>query len=107
MRRKTLIIFIVFIMLIGLFIANPTKEDFNDFASSFIQEEVKNANITSSKLIDGLLGILSGKIAGATVDKAFIRKNYYLFSIYELELFEINYRFVGILNSFIPLKKGR
>ncbi len=78
----------------GLFFTNPGKEDFKEFikeqAYEHAETKVEKAFLA---LAEGLFGVISD---------AFVRKNYYLFSIYELD----DTRFLGIAGHFFPLEKG-
>lgn len=94
---------IILIFLIGLYATNPSKHDFNEYATKYIEDEIRNYGITSNSYIDSLLGTITGKIVGSTTNIVFTREDYYLFSIYRIEGIDIDYEFIGVFKKFFPI----
>lgn len=91
-----------------LFFTNPDMDDFR----SYIKEESRRM-IQESANAPGLGDVLSdagAELAESFVDNVTRRKNYYLFSTYEIDLTPRNrsdkpFRFVGVGGNFINLRK--
>ena len=91
-----------------LFFTNPDMQDFKEY----IREESRRMiqeNITPPGLAEALSGFGS-EIAQSFVDDATIRKEYYLFSMYEIDLTPRNtsdraYKFLGVGGTFVNLRK--
>ncbi len=98
--------FIVFIAAIFLFITNPTQDDFNRFA----QEYTRNNTNSGEAIVDSLAGNFVSEIAANST----YRKDYYLFSIYIVDLSIIalfsselpnEIKILGIAGNFIPISQ--
>lgn len=104
---KTLIVVLVIVAALLAF-TNPDEQDFRDHTERVIANELA----TSTPNIPGgdILGRVGGMVAGELAADAFTRKNYFLFSIYELDLNARNmavdkWRFLGIGTQFFELDR--
>jgi len=102
-------LYLAFFVCLGvLFFSNPDIDDFRPF----IKEEARKI-IQDQVNAPGLGDVLSGagaELAESFVDNVTKRKNYYLFSTYEIDLTPRNrsdkpYTFVGIGGNFISFDK--
>lgn len=99
---------LLFICLGVLFFTNPDIDDFR----SYVKEESRRM-IQEGVTAPGLGDVLSdagSQIAETFVDNVTKRKEYYLFSTYEIDLTPRNgsdkpFRFVGVGGTFINLRK--
>lgn len=108
------------ILLLGLMLAavvlaalNPGPEAFTEFLQERVATEVaeRAAEATGGRLSEGVTDFLSerlGQAAADAVDQEFQRDNYYVWSVYRVDLNawrpggEIE--FLGIAGQFFPLK---
>lgn len=94
---------ILIVLLAGLYFFNPTREDFKQFVEDRLEEKMQEEGI------EGELGdLLSGgasKLAAGVVDKMTERKDFLLFSIYEIPMSDEEYKYLGIFKIFIPLQE--
>lgn len=88
------------ILVVGLVVTNPGMDDFSEYASEYTER------IVESEVGDNALGRAMARfgssLAGDYVDRITTRKNYLLFSTYELgnsENEDENWRFVGIASN--------
>lgn len=102
--RKAIFWILLLIILLALYATNPSKSDFKEYAGNVISSEIKEKGVTSNNFIDGLIGTLLGKATETAVDVIFTQKNYYLFSIFEVEGTDFSYKYLGIFRVFIPIE---
>jgi uncharacterized protein YxeA len=103
---RKFLIFILIIVIIGavMFFTNPFEENFSDFL-----ERTSSRNI--AKYASGTQDILDSQDASAKptatdfASAKFTRKNYYVFSMFEIESPQSlnDYRYLGIFKIFIRM----
>ena len=103
MGRNSLTILLIAGLTIMLAITNPSTEDFKDYLKeemfSQYKEEHKSGGILGDLLTKGIAGI-AAELASATTQ----RENYYIFSIYTVQLDTSKPRkYLGIAGQFISL----
>lgn len=98
--------YIFIIALIFLFITNPTQEDFNRFAQEYTRS---NAN-SGEPILDSFAGAFVAEIAAENT----YRKDYYIFSVYTVDLslislFSTNVpneiKILGIAGNIFPISR--
>lgn len=99
-----MILLIIIVLCFGLILTNPTREDFKfymeDTVSDMVRAELEGSGIgILEELLAGAAASLTSNSASIIVD----RDNYHLFSIYNLNILEEEYKYLGILKTFIPL----
>jgi len=98
--KKSLIILVLVAAL--LYVTNPSKEDFSDWTKARMEERMEE-----SAKENGIQEALSGTLSeiGSAVGAMFTEeKNYYLFSIYTVDLGKKEYSYLGVFKVFIPLQ---
>ncbi len=91
------IAFVLALVAVFLFFTNPDHEDFNDYFQKRIEKQVEKNNPGP---FGKFLASFSSALAGFA-DNAFVRDNYYLFSVYRMG----DYKVLGIGGQFFPLNK--
>jgi hypothetical protein len=91
---------IMFLVLVLLFATNPDEQQFRGFLKDKIIEQAEG----DDSLAGDLTRVLSGP-AASLAEMGTTRKNYYLFSTYEMSLPGDEGLYLGILDQFIRLKK--
>jgi len=98
--------YIIIIAVIFLFITNPTQVDFYRFA----QEYTRSNTNSGEPILDSLAGEYVALIANGST----YRKNYYIFSVYTVDLslialFSTNVpneiKLLGIAGNFFPISR--
>ena len=98
--------FILIVLGFLLFASNPEQPEFDQFVRTTVAGKVESGNA----LVDMFAG---GLVSGLAKDNT-LRKNYYLFSVYTVDLSVLallgqnvpnQVKFLGIANQFIPLEK--
>lgn len=84
-----------------LYFTNPDTGDFKNFVQEYITSEFAS----DSEVENALLNLASGPIA-EMVEANTHRINFAVGSIYEIDLGDKRYRFLGIASNFIPLQKN-
>lgn len=108
----------------GMLVTNPDKPAYVDYAATKLVEEIKNSwcdtpavsnNLGSwqdvaQDMVNGLGDICKGVVttSGAVgvnpvknvIDSSTIRQNFFLFSIYETDIAQKNFRTLGVLGNF-------
>jgi uncharacterized membrane protein len=91
----------VIVIIIGVifFATNPSEPQFKQY--------IKNDLISQSRSEGGSLsGALMELLAGPTTYlSTTVRSEYYLFSIYEIDILGDKYKYIGIFNHFIRFNK--
>lgn len=113
------VINIVVLALIGLAlnVTNPSQNDFIDFASSEIKKKYPELDFKADQAANGIEKLLAGfgnMMITNFLAEATTRKDYWLFSIYEVNLkaardFGVqanNMRILGVAGQFIALSKA-
>lgn len=98
--RFPYVLIIMFLVLVLLFATNPEEQQFKGFLKNKIMEQAED----DESLAGDLTRILSGP-AASLAEAGTSRKNYYLFSTYEMGLPGDEGLYLGILDQFIRLKK--
>lgn len=91
---------IIILVLVLLFATNPDEQQFRGFLKDKIMEQAKG----DDSLAGDLTRVLSGP-AASLAEMGTSRKNYFLFSTYEMGLPGDESLYLGILDQFIRLKK--
>lgn len=102
--NKYMILLIIIVLCFGLILTNPTKEDFKfyteDIVADMVRVELEGSGIgILEELLAGAAASLTSNSASMIVD----RNNYHLFSIYNLNVLGEEYKYLGILKTFIPM----
>jgi hypothetical protein len=87
---------IIIALLAFLFFTNPGQEDFNEYVQKLAVQEFQKETGTKSAVFEGIISTISTVVA-----KAYVREDYYIFSIYRLG----NHKILGIGKQFISLNK--
>jgi len=91
-------LFIIMVLIIG-YATNPTEEKFREY----IKQEINNTAENEDDIIsEGVLKIFSGAISNLTPVE---QKNYYVFSMYRIDVSEDDYVFIGAFNHFFRISK--
>ena len=93
---------------VGLFVTNPTMDDFGDFIRERADERLQAE--AGDGAFGRLLSSFGGDLAGGLAARATARESYGLLSIYTLDLDgddgeDDDWRFVGIAGQFIPVNE--
>ncbi len=110
--KKSLLIGLLFLTAF-LYVTNPDKEDFKEYIAARIEREIQKETSPGDQtaeifkpFAEGLARLGAG--LGATFSR---RDNYYLFSIYTLDLpdpeggRQAAWKYLGIAKMFIPLQQ--
>jgi hypothetical protein len=98
--------FILIVLGFFLFATNPEQPEFDQFVRTTVAGKVESGNA----LVDTLAG---GLVSGLAKENT-LRKNYYLFSVYTVDLSVLalfgqnvpnQVKFLGIANQFIPMEQ--
>jgi hypothetical protein len=97
---KGLMITLVILLVVGLigFATNPSFDDYKEWYKSETAQDVE----ASSEIGKSLVGVVSGLVADASVE----RKDFKIFSLYTSEALD-DYRVLGIFNNFFVLNDGK
>lgn len=110
---KTLVLALVGFV---LNLTNPSQNDFIDFASEEVKKKYPELDFKSEQSANGIEKLVAGfgnMMITNFLTEATTRKDYWLFSVYELNLkaardFGVpvkNMKILGIAGQFIPLSK--
>lgn len=105
---------VVFILGVSLNASNPSKADFVEFAAVQVKKKYPNLNFQETAGGSGLERILAGfgnMMVTNYLNEYTERKDYFVFSIYELDMrvardFGIqanNMKVLGVVGQFVPL----
>jgi len=98
--------FLLIVLGFFLFATNPEQPDFDQFVHTTVAGKVESGNALVDKFAGGLVSGLAKEYT--------LRKNYYLFSVYTVDLSVLvlfgqnvpkQVKFLGIANQFIPLQQ--
>lgn len=98
--KRYISVILIAIICFGLYVTNPTREDFKIFCEEVLRKELTSERNIATNLLSGVVASITGKLASSMAT----RDDYYLFSIYSLQMEEEEIKFIGILNRFLPLK---
>lgn len=102
MKFKVIIISILIVLLV-LYITNPTKSEFNEYVSTEVVDILEENGLESNSFIEQLLTSIVSEGGGKASDIFFNRKDYQIFSIYEVEGMNFDYKYIGIFRKFIQI----
>ncbi len=97
--------FIVVLVLVatGLFFTNPTMDDFQSFVLVKLEEKLNEKEAPESAMGEllqkNLVNVASGIAKNLTV-----RKEYFICSVYSLDLGKENFSYIGVGTFFVPLQ---
>lgn len=94
--KNLLVSILVLILAVGLYLTNPTKEDFVDHLTNEIENDESPG---LEKLLESLLSRPIAKLLAETTEV----KDYQLFSVYYMELGGNEKTYLGIFNDFYRL----
>jgi biotin-(acetyl-CoA carboxylase) ligase len=114
--KKIVTIVLLLIIGFGLNVTNPSKNEFIDFASAQIKKKYPDLDFNAKLNGSGLEKMIAGfgnMIITNFLNEATTRKDYVMFSIYELDMkmardFGVeakNMKILGIAGNFFPLTK--
>ena len=98
--------FLLIVLGFFLFATNPEQPEFDQFVQTTVTSKMESGNA----LVDLFAG---GLVSGLAKENTF-RKNYYLFSVYTVDLSVLQMfgqnvpkqlKFLGIANQFVPLEQ--
>jgi len=96
-------IVVVLVALAALLVyTNPTRDDLGEFVHQYVMKESQKRMQDSRGQV---LANFLGGIAGGVVSSQTVRRDYVLFSTYEVQLGKERFRALGILKNFILLEK--
>lgn len=96
---KKLIVAIVLIAGL-LFATNPDKRDFDDWVKEKLQDRVDESVGGGDDLLGNVLSGLGSWVSS----KMTTEKNFYLASVYTVDLGDEQYSYLGICKTFVPLQ---
>lgn len=98
---RVVIVFFIALLVLAYF-TNPTMDDFKSEAKNkfndLVQSQTDNPTLTA-------IASLGTSFTDQIIDKMVTRKNYYICSIYSVELPDGTYSFIGAFHMFFPLQK--
>ena len=100
---KKIFITIVIVTVIVLYVTNPSKVEFVDYAKDNIKDQVDNT-IPSASIITGVLNGLAEIYVDSTIESIIDRDNYYLFSVYSVKGLGVDIEGLGVFGKFVVLK---
>jgi len=100
-RRKLVYAIIALGIVATLAATNPTIDQYQEY----IRQTIVKDSWSSPDQGERTLGALFGGLASMLVVGQTIRHNYLLVSVYETRMDQKSMRAIGLLNSFIMLKK--
>ena len=103
--KKLIALILVLFVFVSLFATNPSGTDFKEFAKDFAKEELAKSGVPNEGWLGAIAGGITDKVVDLAVEQSTKAQDYYLFSIYEVKGIDKDYKFIGIFNKFIPLKK--
>ncbi len=97
--KVTLVGFLL--LLIAAFLTNPTKEEFKQEVAQRLKSKFSNElkNPSLAKIAEEV-----NKFADQAADNLIVHKNYYICSVFEVELPDGQYNYLGAFHFFYPLQ---
>lgn len=109
-----LLLILVAVALVALAVTNPHMDDFETFASDYLEKELQDEiqKRTGSSALSRLLAGAGARLAGPHLDRVVTRGNYFVASTYTVDLDgeqadKMEWRFLGIGGRFVPLETPR
>lgn len=101
MKGKRILIWLILVLILAtLFATNPSESKFKGYLTEKAKKEIKTED-TVEAWIKEIVSGTSARIEGLTTN----RKEYYLFSTYEIGLTGNKKHYIGFLNNFVLLNK--
>ncbi|MFT5143301.1 MAG: hypothetical protein ACI80V_000498 [Rhodothermales bacterium] len=90
-----------------LFVSNPSKDEFEDYVQSRVEDRLKGENPNQRRL-GRMLTEMGSSIVGSLAARTAERKDFLLFSLYAVDIGadgdpDESWRFVGIGGTFIEI----
>lgn len=98
MKGIAFILFIIVIVLLAM--TNPGTDDFK----SFLESKIESENSSGTGIEEVLRDIFSGP-ASDIIAQNTTRENYYIWSVYTIQLNGKANRYLGIATKFFPLEQ--
>lgn len=98
--------FLLIVLGFFLFATNPEEPEFDQFVRTTVAGKVESGN--------ALVDMFTGGLVSGLAKENTLRKNYYLFSVYTVDLSVLamlgqnvpkQVKFLGIANQFVPLEQ--
>lgn len=103
MRNFITFLLILAVLALGLYVTNPTPDDFREYLKNELKEEIPDRYRGKDRFVDDIFDWASGTIANlATINMQ--HENHHLYSIFILEFPGEEIRYIGIGFWFIELK---
>jgi hypothetical protein len=98
--------FIVFFILIAgiLVFTNPDSEDFTSYVKQRMERKISDSG---DDAVTDFVAKNLPELAEGVVAKMVERRNFLVYSVYELDMGRNSYRYIGIGTFFIPLQKDQ
>lgn len=84
-----------------MYFTNPDQVAFNAWMEQHIEERMDDGD---EGLIGGAMNDIFSQLASAIGAQATERKEFYLFSVYEVDFGKTEYHYLGLFKTFIPLQ---
>lgn len=97
--KKILIFLIVALTGVIMYLTNPGPEVFGAYVEKYVVQEM-----AAQGQDPGLLEGMFGKVLAMGVQEYSVRTNFYLGSVYKLEVGDASYSYLGVFNVIIPLQ---
>jgi hypothetical protein len=97
---------VLIVLGLSLFVTNPEQLEFDQFLRTTVTGKVKSGN--------AVVDMFAGTLVSGLAKENTVRKNYYLFSFYSVDLSVLamlgqnvpkQLKFLGIANQFFPLEQ--
>lgn len=99
-NKRNLYWLLLILVAIILFATNPSEVQFKEYLKEGARTELKSQETVEGKLSHIVSGAAT-RLAGLAAK----RKEYYLFSTYEITVPGTRYIYIGIFNHFFPIRK--
>jgi hypothetical protein len=99
-NKRNLYWLLLILAAIILFATNPSEAQFKEYLKEEARTELKSQETVEGKLSQIVSGAAT-RLAGMATK----RKEFYLFSTYEIAVPGTRYAYVGIFNNFFPIRK--
>lgn len=103
MKRLLILSLIAGIILGGLYLTNPEKEDFKNFFERVMEEHAADIPEEYTGALEQS-GLKLGSVA-TMASMMTVRQDYIFFSTYEMKIPGQKMKFIGIATFFVPLEK--
>lgn len=103
MKRILILTAIAAIILGGLYLTNPEKDDFRKFVERVMEEHASDIPEEYTGALEQT-GLKMGNVA-TMASKLTVRQDYIFFSTYEMKIPGQKMKFIGIATFFVPLEK--